>query len=401
MALPLHEAACTADTGLVRRLLGAGSPVDATSVFDRTTALHMACESGRIENARVLLEWGADMHASTFLGDTPLHIACAFGFGDIVRALIESHAHMGMYNHDECTPLQVALFESQRPDIAQMCVEHGAAAFHSLHQLVQMDIVRPSGPLEDAWMNGDAAAFDLLSPVEQWVVLSRFCGTKYFSRFVMKRITYHRYSACYSIALCARCRTLVQKIRSLATQRGWPVPPHNRTLRPMSSDGYTTPPAKPPCTEPPALRRRREREDMTVAPTLTAARAQRAIEAGRLYVPDGMEGVARRIVDGEKWTTMGVADVIVTHTGDVVVHEGRHALFSPQGDTEYVLCLSVPQAWSLLELKRLLAFKFYLCEFSRTFVYVLTRSGAFGAVDSFDEVERDDVKAIFVYEERE
>jgi hypothetical protein len=140
---------------------------------------------------------------------------------------------------------------------------------------------------------------------------------------------------------------------------------------------------------------------MTVAPTLTAARAQRAIEAGRLYVPDGMEGVARRIVDGEKWTSMGVADVIVTHTGDVVVHEGRHALFSPQGDTDYVLCLSVPQAWSLLELKRLLAFKFYLCEFSRTFVYVLTRSGAFGAVDSFDEVERDDVKAIFVYEERE
>ncbi len=169
----------------------------------------------------------------------------------------------------------------------------------------------------------------------------------------------------------------------------------------MSSGGFTTPPTKPPCAGPPALLRRLEYDDMTLAPTFTAERAARAIESGKLYVPEGIEGSARRLVEGEKWTSIGVPDILITHTGEVVVYEGRHALFSPQGNTEYVLCLSIPQTWSLIELKRLMSFNLYLCDFSRTFAYVLTKRGAFEMVTTLDEIDRDDIKAIFLYEERE
>jgi ankyrin repeat protein len=55
---PLHVAAFQGDTGLVRRLLEAGAPIDAPNRF--TTPLGSAAQAGHAEVVRQLLESGAD-----------------------------------------------------------------------------------------------------------------------------------------------------------------------------------------------------------------------------------------------------------------------------------------------------------------------------------------------------
>ena len=90
-ALPLVEAARTADVDAVRALLESNVDVDGAET-DGTTALHWAAYRGQVETARLLLGAGADVEAANRYGVTPLALAAGRGSADIVEALLDAGA---------------------------------------------------------------------------------------------------------------------------------------------------------------------------------------------------------------------------------------------------------------------------------------------------------------------
>lgn len=59
---------------------------------DGSTALHFACEYGRIARAKSLIGKGVPVNAVTTLGITPLHMASRHGHDLIVKHLLAAGA---------------------------------------------------------------------------------------------------------------------------------------------------------------------------------------------------------------------------------------------------------------------------------------------------------------------
>ena len=55
-----------------------------------TTALHLCCLRGRLQNARALVAAGASVGRANAAGATPLALASAGGHTDLVRFLLEA-----------------------------------------------------------------------------------------------------------------------------------------------------------------------------------------------------------------------------------------------------------------------------------------------------------------------
>ena len=93
---PLHVAAHVGDAARVRQLLlGDGDGDDGIEVDARctywgasgATALHEAARFGQLEVVRVLVEAGADMRATTALGESALDIAVRDREGEMEQFL--------------------------------------------------------------------------------------------------------------------------------------------------------------------------------------------------------------------------------------------------------------------------------------------------------------------------
>ena len=89
----LHWAAERGDTEMIGVLLYAGAQVGATTRIGEYTPLHVAARNGHLEATQALLRGGADVGAVTDpSGSTPLHLAALAGSGEVVRALIGAGA---------------------------------------------------------------------------------------------------------------------------------------------------------------------------------------------------------------------------------------------------------------------------------------------------------------------
>ena len=75
------------DTADAVGLIDQGADVHAKYSSRGSTPLHNACESGRAEVVKALLEKGADVQAKTSNGCTPLLLACRDGHDDIAAML--------------------------------------------------------------------------------------------------------------------------------------------------------------------------------------------------------------------------------------------------------------------------------------------------------------------------
>ncbi|XP_049944405.1 ankyrin repeat domain-containing protein 65-like [Schistocerca serialis cubense] len=85
-------AASQGQTGQVRALLDAGSPVNATDASG-DTALHEAVVNGHEETVKCLIDAGAGVNVRDSDGMTPLHwAACRGGEQHIVRMLLAASA---------------------------------------------------------------------------------------------------------------------------------------------------------------------------------------------------------------------------------------------------------------------------------------------------------------------
>lgn len=95
------------------------------------TALHKACERGRGEVVRLLLESGAipDLTTKT-AADTALHLAAANGHVDVCNELVKAGADVHAMNKIGWTPLHAAM-HADNLDAARMLTRVGAQASHA------------------------------------------------------------------------------------------------------------------------------------------------------------------------------------------------------------------------------------------------------------------------------
>ncbi|MEZ5357377.1 MAG: ankyrin repeat domain-containing protein [Candidatus Zixiibacteriota bacterium] len=90
-----------------------------------TTALHLACDSGRTEVAKYLIQNGADLLAVDNDGDTPLHYAAFSGYPDCIRLLVEKGTPVDVLNTNKSTPLHYAAMRG-KPEAAAVLLDLGA-----------------------------------------------------------------------------------------------------------------------------------------------------------------------------------------------------------------------------------------------------------------------------------
>ncbi len=105
---PVADAAQHSDREAVKRLLGEAADVNAAQ-GDGMTALHWAAMNGDVELARMVLFAGANIKATTRLGNyTPLYLAARHGRAALVPILIEAGADPTEASRTGTTPLMVA-----------------------------------------------------------------------------------------------------------------------------------------------------------------------------------------------------------------------------------------------------------------------------------------------------
>lgn len=114
----LRRAAAAGDLAKVKELLDKGADVNAANPYGGT-ALAFACDKGRTEVVKLLLERGANPNTKdTFYNFTPITWAAQRGYGEIIRLLLDKGAEV-----DNQT-LIMGLFGGH-PDAVKLLLEKG------------------------------------------------------------------------------------------------------------------------------------------------------------------------------------------------------------------------------------------------------------------------------------
>ena len=121
---PLHVATNDMYLEAARLLLERGAAVDATTKKG-STPLMLACKHGHVEAARLLLEKGAAVDAKNEEGMTPLMVACQKGQVEAARLLLENGAAVDAKDEDGRTALMVACMKGH-VIMTRLLLEKGA-----------------------------------------------------------------------------------------------------------------------------------------------------------------------------------------------------------------------------------------------------------------------------------
>ncbi len=124
---PVADAAMRGDTETVRSLLREGADVSAAQ-GDGMTALHWAAERGDVAMAEILIYAGANVGATTRLGDyTPLHLASKAGNAQVIETLVEAGSDPNAPTATGgATPLHFAAASGSAESV-RVLLAHGAA----------------------------------------------------------------------------------------------------------------------------------------------------------------------------------------------------------------------------------------------------------------------------------
>ncbi|HYT77519.1 MAG TPA: ankyrin repeat domain-containing protein [Vicinamibacterales bacterium] len=119
------DAAMAGDRDAVRALLTSGEDVNAAQ-GDGMTALHWAARRGDVETARMLIAAGANLRATTRLGNyTPLLVASELGHAQVIDALVAVGADPKTTTSSGVTALMLASASGQA-DAVKSLLAHGA-----------------------------------------------------------------------------------------------------------------------------------------------------------------------------------------------------------------------------------------------------------------------------------
>jgi ankyrin repeat protein len=125
---PVADAAMKGDREALRALLKQGADVSGAQ-GDGMSALHYAAERGDVEMTEMLVYAGANVGATTRIGQyTPLHLASQSGSGAVVQALVKSGANVSARTTTTgVTPLHLAA-ATGNADVVKILLDHGADA---------------------------------------------------------------------------------------------------------------------------------------------------------------------------------------------------------------------------------------------------------------------------------
>ena len=138
----------------VKKLLESGAHIDYRNKAGNTP-LFEACRQGHIDVARYLLDQDANIDAPTEINsDSALTWACTLGNEAIVELLLERRSDVEHRNKDGCTALIMAAFAGH-VKVAAMLLDHGAKTN------VESDSNKDS-PLTFACQNGHCDVVELL-----------------------------------------------------------------------------------------------------------------------------------------------------------------------------------------------------------------------------------------------
>lgn len=121
----LADMARSDDLASVVALLEQGADVNG-ALGDGMTGLHWSAVSGNAEMAQTLILAGAELEATTRIGDhTPLHVATKAGRADVVEALVAAGANVNARTTTGATPLHFAAASGHAESVL-LLLEHGA-----------------------------------------------------------------------------------------------------------------------------------------------------------------------------------------------------------------------------------------------------------------------------------
>jgi uncharacterized protein len=125
---PVADAAMKGDREALRTLLKQGADVSGAQ-GDGMSALHYAAERGDLEMTEMLVYAGANVSATTRIGQyTPLHLASQSGSAAVVQALVKSGASVSARTTTTgVTPLHLAA-ATGNADVVKILLDHGADA---------------------------------------------------------------------------------------------------------------------------------------------------------------------------------------------------------------------------------------------------------------------------------
>ncbi len=106
---PLHAATQLGETNTMEALILSHKLSPNETDYDYLTPLHIACFSGHLNCAQLLIRLGAIIDATTIDGATPLCGACASGNYECVQLLLSNGALVNPV-HSLSTPLHEAAF---------------------------------------------------------------------------------------------------------------------------------------------------------------------------------------------------------------------------------------------------------------------------------------------------
>ena len=92
------------------------------------SALYLASKNGQVEEAKSLIERGAQINLQTSDGTSALHIASRNDHVGVAKLLLEKGAKVDLLNNDQCSPLMVAC-EHELTDVAEVLLEHDADTY--------------------------------------------------------------------------------------------------------------------------------------------------------------------------------------------------------------------------------------------------------------------------------
>ncbi|KAM0256388.1 hypothetical protein ACHAQJ_005039 [Trichoderma viride] len=121
---PLHDAARSGKTDMVKLLLDRGADIEAKNKRNNTP-LHDAAQSGKSDMVKLLLDQGANMEAKGNNGNVPLHDAAWNGKANVVRLLLGQGANIGVEDNNGDSPLHLAV-KNGKADVVKLLVDQGA-----------------------------------------------------------------------------------------------------------------------------------------------------------------------------------------------------------------------------------------------------------------------------------
>ena len=119
--------------------------------------MEVALADGKLEIAKTLIKYGADVDSRDNLGWTPLHRAAYCGHVDVLRQLLDNGADINATEWEDFTPLHLASVNN-RVDVVQSLLEQGAN--------VQIRNVYGRTPYQDALKRRHRGIAQLLSGYE-------------------------------------------------------------------------------------------------------------------------------------------------------------------------------------------------------------------------------------------